>query len=60
MEKSISKNISLRLDGELKEKFKISCILNDIKQTDFLKECIKKYVQENEDKIEYYVTNIKK
>lgn len=54
MEKSANKNISLRLDGELKEKFRLACFLNDIKQTDYLKECIKKYVEENEEKIESY------
>lgn len=55
MEKSSNKNISLRLDGELKEKFRLACFLNDIKQTDYLKECIKKYVEENEEKIDKYI-----
>ena len=60
MEKSANKNISLRLDGELKEKFRLACFLNDIKQTDYLKECIKKYVEENEEKLEKYKKTIKK
>lgn len=60
MEKSANKNISLRLDGELKEKFRLACFLNDIKQSDYLKECIIKYIQENENKIEKYMNTVKK
>lgn len=53
-------NICLRINSDLKEKFRIACFLNDIKQAEYLKNCIEKYVEENEEKINKYINTIKK